>query len=406
MTIEVTSAVSSPLVGPLVDSITMNSSRWLTWSARLLVVLSIAGAVYYRARLSPIPVYQHVVSRGEIRTEVMGTGTLEARFKASIGPKIAGRVREIKVDQGDEVAQGAVLVTLDDDEFQQQVAIAQANLEVTQAAIDRLKSDEVRAHAVVTQAKSEHQRNLKLAAENAASQSAVDKSVESLAVAEAGIARANFAVIEGQKQLVAAEKTLQFQQARLADTQIVAPFDGLIVRRQRDAGDVAVPGSPMLTLISRKELWISAWVDETEMAHLAIDQPARVVFRSEPNRNFSGHVARLGQEADRETREFVVDVRVLDLPQNWAVGQRADVYIETARKSDALWIPSAYVALLDKQPGTWINRHEAAEWHPLEFGLKQFDKIEVVQGLEPGETIVIPVSNDTPLQAGRRIKTP
>ncbi len=384
----------------------MRSYRWVSWTIRLLLLMGVAGAVFYKINLSPILVQQHVVSRGEIRTEVMGTGTLEARSKVSIGPKIAGRVREIKVDQGDDVTQGTVLVTLDDDEFQQQVAIAQANLEVAQAGIDRLKSDEVRAIASATQAKSEHQRNVKLAAENAVAQSVVDKSTEALTVAEAGVARANFAVIEGQKQLISAEKTLQYQQARLADTSIVAPFDGLIVRRQRDAGDVAVPGSPMLTLISRKELWISAWVDETEMARLAVDQPARVVFRSEPNRHFPGQVARLGQEADRETREFIVDVRVLDLPKNWAVGQRADVYIETQHKSDALWIPSTYVTLQNSQPGTWIIQNNIAKWRPLVFGLQQLDKVEVTEGLEPGETVVTPVSSSTPLRAGRRIKTP
>lgn len=370
------------------------------------MLLGVAGTVFYQVNLSPNSVQQHTVSRGEIRTEVMGTGTLEARVKASIGPKIAGRVREIKVDQGDEVTHGTVLVTLDDDEFQQQVAIAQANLEVAQAAIDLLKSDEVRAIANVTQAKSEHQRNVKLAAENAAPQSVVDKSVEALTVAEAGVSRARFAIIEGQKQLVSAEKTLQYQQARLADTRIVAPFDGLIVRRQRDAGDVAVPGSPMLTLISRKELWISAWVDETEMARLAVNQPARVVFRSESGRTFPGQVARLGQEADRETREFLVDVRVLELPRNWAVGQRADVYIETERKTDALWIPSTFVALENSQGGTWINKNGVAEWRSLEFGLRQLDKIEVLNGLEPGETVVMPLNTSTHLRAGRRVKAP
>ena len=216
-----------------------------------------------------------------------------------MSPKISGRVRAIAVDQGDAVSSGQVLVTLDDDELQQQVEIAQANLETAQAAIDRLKSDEVRAAATLTAAKSEHQRNEKLRAGNTISQSDIDKSVEALAVAEAGVARAKFAVVEGRKQLVAAEKTMQYHQARLADTQITAPFDGLIVRRQRDAGDVAVPGSPILTLISTAELWISAWVDETEMSRLKVDQPARVVFHSEPDREFTGKVYRLGREADR-----------------------------------------------------------------------------------------------------------
>lgn len=380
--------------------------RWVWRGVKAVAVMVAIGAAVYGVRFSPISVRQQQVARGELRAEVMGTGTLEARVKASISPKISGRVRMIAVDQGDEVSSGKVLVTLDDDELQQQVEIAKANLKTAEAAIDRLKSDEVRAAASLSQATREHQRIERLKEGNATTQADFDKSVEALAVAEAGVARAKFAVIEGRKQLVSAEKTMQYHQARLADTQITAPFDGLIVRRQRDAGDIAVPGSPILTLISTKELWISAWVDETEMSRLNVDQPARVVFRSEPNRVFTGKVYRLGREADRETREFVVDVRVLELPANWAVGQRADVYIETERKPDVTVLPPAFVVWRDNEPGVFINANGSAEWRPLVLGLRRHDMVEVVRGVEPDELIVMPSYEQATLQAGRRIHAP
>ena len=57
-------------------------------------------------------------------------------------------------------------------------------------------------------------------------------------------------------------------------------------------------------------LWISAWVDETELARIDEGQPARVVFRAEPDHSYEGRVTRLGRETDRETRECTVDVRV------------------------------------------------------------------------------------------------
>jgi len=336
----------------------------------------------------------------------MGTGTLEARVKVSISPKITGRIRTIAVDQGDEVSSGKVLLRLDDDELHQQVEIAQANSEAAQAAVDRLKADEARASATLTQATSNHQRTERLRVRDASTQSEWDASSEAFAVAKAGLARAQFAVIEGRKQLVSAEKTMEYHQARLSDTQITAPFDGLIVRRQRDAGDVAVPGSPILTLISTEELWISAWVDETEMARLRVDQPARVVFRSEPERAFLGKVVRLGREADRETREFVVDVRVLELPVNWAVGQRADVYIETERKPDVTVLPPAFVVWREKQPGVFVNADGSAEWRPLVLGLRRHDTVEVVRGVEPGESVIMPLDETTRLRAGGRIHSP
>ena len=67
---------------------------------------------------------------------------------------------------------------------------------------------------------------------------------------------------------------------------------------------------------------------------VAPGQKARVIFRSEPERPFPGEIARLGRETDRETREFIVDVRVESLPKNWSVGQRAEAFIKTAEKKD------------------------------------------------------------------------
>ena len=179
----------------------------------------------------------------------------------------------------------------------------------------------------------------------------MDKATADWKTAQAGVARADAALVEGRKQLIAAETNLAYRKALLGDTEIVAPSDGLIVQRQRDPGDIAVPGSAILSLISTKELWITAWVDETEMSRVAIGQPARVVFRSEADKAYRGEVARLGRQADRETREFTVDVRVLELPKNWAVGQRAEVYIETARKTGVTVLPTKYILWRDGKPG-------------------------------------------------------
>lgn len=380
--------------------------RWVWRVLKAVALVAAIGVGVYWVKFSPIRVRQHQVTRGEISAEVMGTGTLEARVKTSISAKISGRIRTIFVDQGDKVSSGDVLIALDDEELQQQVEIARADLEVAQAVIDRLKSDVARAAATLTQAKNDHDRIEQLVAKSVATRADSDKSVEALAVAEAGVASAEFAVVEGRKQLVAAEKTMQYHQARLADTKINAPFDGLIVRRQRDPGDIAVPGSPILSLISTDELWISAWIDETAMAPLKKDQPARVLFRSEPDRAFSGKVYRLGREADRETREFVVDVQILKMPMNWAVGQRADVYIETDRKLDVTVLPPAFVVWQDNEPGVFINAAGTAQWRRVILGLRRHDMVEVVRGVEPGESVVASSDERTSLRTGVRIHSP
>ena len=149
------------------------------------------GAVLWFV-LSPIPVHLHVVARAPIATEVMGTGTLEARYHATISPKIAGLIAEV-----------------------------------------------------------------------------FDKAKESLDIATSGVARAGATYAEAQQQIILTQRTYAFQQARLAEAQLLAPFDGLIIERFRDPGSIAVPGTPVLSMISKSELWISAWVNETEMSRLS-----------------------------------------------------------------------------------------------------------------------------------------
>ncbi len=386
------------------------ATRWASlrrrvWQVgRLIGVAAIVGGFVYWTRFAPVVVDQQAVRSGEIVVEVFGTGTLEARVKTTIGPKISGRIKQVRVDQGDWVVSGQVLVELDDHDFRQQVAIAQASAAASQAAVDRLMADRNRADAVLAQARRDHKRLQNLLSRGNASGVEFDKAVETLSVAEAELARAEAAIAEGRKQLVAAEETLAFHQARLADTVITAPFDGLITQRDREPGDVVVPGSKILSLISTEEMWISAWVDETAMARLKPGQPARVVFRSEPERPHEGKVVRLGREVDRETREFIVDVRVESLPGNWAVGQRAEAYIETVRKANATLLPAELIVRREDRPGVFVLVEGRAKWCPLGLGLRGRESVEVLHGLTPGQAVITPSNTKTQLVEGRRVK--
>lgn len=379
------------------------------WSWRLLKVvvgLVIGGGVLYWMKFTPLPVVAHTIERGTIVAEVMGTGTLEARVQMTVSPKISGRVVDVLVDQGTRVAAGDVLVRLDDEELQQQVQIAQANVDAASAGIRRLLTDKQRAAAVYEQTRKSDERTQALLNQKAISPEEADKAVEALAVAEAGVARAEAAIAEGQKELVAAEKTLEYHRARLHDTKVVAPFDGLIVKRKREPGDVVVPGSSILTLISTDELWISAWIDETQMARLETDQAARVIFRSQADRSYPGTVIRLGREADRETREFIVDVRVLELPENWAVGQRAETFIETERSADSIVLPVRWLVDRDDAQGVFLNIDGRAVWRPLKLGIRSREAVEVLEGLEVGDVVVTPQDALTALKHGRRVAAP
>ncbi len=383
---------------------TRPSPSTLLIAAALVVV---AGLVFYKLKLAPDAVAAHTVARGMIVGEVMGTGTLEARVKTTMSARIQERLAQVLVDQGDRVKAGQLLARLDDAETQQQVAVAAAALDAAHRTSDRVGADLARSEAVLALARLDHQRTTGLLATKAASRADVDKTAEGLHVAEADLKRSNAAIAEAQSQVVMAEKTLLYRQEQLAFTEIRAPYDGLIIRRDRDPGDVLVPGASLMQLVSLDELWVSAWVDETAIPALATGQPARILFRSEPGRDYPGTVARLGREADRETREFLVDVHVSELPTNWAIGQRTDIFIEVGRQTDALLLPQAFLVWKAGQPGVFVDQEGRARWRGVTLGLHGAQDIAVTQGLSAGESVVRPAAGrNTALTDGQRIARP
>ncbi|MBU2550935.1 MAG: efflux RND transporter periplasmic adaptor subunit [Proteobacteria bacterium] len=381
----------------------MNFSGKFKWLIYVFVIPLAALAIYW-VRFAPVKVLGYRVSKGEITAEVMGAGTLEAKVQAIVSSKISGRIADVPADQGDLVKQGQVLVRLDDNELRQQAEIARSAHEAAAASSDRARSDSDRSQAVLDQARVEHGRNARLYENKSISVSEMDKLKMSVKVAEADLASSMARVVEAHKNLMLARNTLDYHLARLDDTVIRAPFSGLIVRRDRDPGDVVVPGTSIFLLVSPEQLWVRAWVDETEMSRLKAGQPARVEFRSEPDRTYDGRVARLGRETDRETRQFIIDVAVNSLPVNWSVGQRADVFIETARKTGALVLPSNLLLRGEKGAlGLMAVKQDRAVWHDVRIGLHGRDKVEIVEGLREGDIVIVSKAPKT-LTAGTRVE--
>lgn len=91
--------------------------RWLRTGLKLLVVAVLAGLFVYKLRFSPAPVVSHRVALGPVVAEVMGTGTLEARVKTTISPRIQERLAEVLVDQVDPASPGQLLALVDDGEL-------------------------------------------------------------------------------------------------------------------------------------------------------------------------------------------------------------------------------------------------------------------------------------------------
>ena len=374
-------------------------SRWGKW----ILVLVIAASAVYWLRIRTVSVAGYTTVQGEIVAEVMGTGTLEAKVQTIVSTKIPGRIFDMRVDQGDQVRAGQTLLRLDDSEFRQQVEMARSTLDAAKATVERMQADSVRSQAVLEQARIEYRRRETLFSSKSIAANEMDKRKEELKVAEADLEKTRATVVESQKNLVVAQNTVNYHLARLDDTLILAPFDGLIIRRDRDPGDVVVPGTSIFLLISTRSLWVRTWIDETEMQRVAEGQRARVVFRAEPETGYKGKVARLGRETDRETREFLVDVEIEELPRNWSVGQRADVFIEIARKDGVTMVPSQVIMRNQGETAVVLSRDGRAVRQPVKTGLRGRTHVEIVEGLSPGD-IVVNAQDSDPIPEGRRLE--
>lgn len=379
--------------------------RWIKRLGLLLVLIGIGAFIAYEQLWRPVPVIAGEVAIGDLQIEVAGTGLLDAHLSAVISTKIAGRVASIEVDQNDHVDADQIVCRLDDSDLLGQVEVGEAAVEVARAAIGRAQTEITRSRAVFELAQRDAERIQEASQSGAASVSELDTIVQQAKMAEADVARTEAVLVESQSQLAAAERTLDYYKAQLDETVIVSPFAGIVVRRDRDPGDVLVPGSSILRVIAPDELWLSAWVGETSIATLRPGQRARVEFRSEPTREYLGRVVRVGLEVDPESREFLVDIALEEIPPRWAIGQRAEAYIETDVLTDTIVVPGEYIVARDGRMGAYVLDGGRAQWRSCELGEQGRDLVQILSGLDPGERVVRPADEraSQSLRPGKRV---
>ena len=350
------------------------AKRWKLAIAAVLIVAVLAFALL--KVLGPVPVVAVHPQRGPLVAEVFGTGTLEAKVVVSFSAKMIDKVVEVLVDQGDTVSDGQVLARLEATDYEHSVQVAEAGVGQAQAELAKARLDIVRKRQLLQTA--------------------------SIPQAEFDTYEAAYRV--GEAKLKNAEAQLGFARARLADTVIYSPVAGLVMTRNLEVGDTVVPGTPIFRIADTRLLWITAMVDERVAGNLRVGQPARVTFRANPGQSFPGRLARLAEEADRVTEEREADVTVEQLPPDRFIGAKADVYIETARKADALQVPKSALVPRGDQPGVLVISGGHARWQPVQLGLAGRDAVELVSGVDAGQLVITnPFAGKQPIADGQRV---
>jgi HlyD family secretion protein len=347
----------------------------------LIIMFGAYRLFWYRP---PVPVI--TVKKVEVQGKVHGPGTVQSKVPVTVSAKIMGILEKLYADQGDHVRKGQLLAKLDAAELRAREMAAQAARSRAQRDLARAQADMIKAQADLNLAHSNYQRDLEVFRPGYISKAAFDTTKAQLQVAESQVAATKATVTAQEAAVKQAESEVHAAAAVHKYTEIVAPMDGLITVRKAEVGDTIAPGSPIFQMVDTDQIWMAAWIDETKIAQLREGQPATIKLRS--GRTFQGEVARLNKEADTVTRELEVDVKFAQVPHPLAIGEEAEVDIETGRQQ-ALAVPLAAVIIRDDKKGVLVADKGRLRFQEVALGLQDGARAAVTKGLKAGDLVVV-----------------
>lgn len=277
--------------------------RWLWW-ALVVVLIAAAGAWYalqpkvVTVNATPIvttfPSQQFVV--------LNATGYVVAQRKAAISSKATGRVEWLGVAEGSRVKAGDIIARIDARDVIAQSESAEANVRAAKAA-------HVQAQAEETDALAQLKRQQELLAKNYVSPAAVD-------TAKARADRATAAVANAKANINAAEATARNSHVAVDYTIIRAPFDGVILSKTANVGDLVTPFSnaaeskgAVVSMADMSTLEVEADVSESSLAKIKTGQPAEIVLDALPDSRFRGRISRMVPTIDRAKATVMTKVK-------------------------------------------------------------------------------------------------
>ena len=366
-----------------------------------LAAAAAASFAFYQYRPLTVAMLQ---PEREVVIKVFGLGTVEARVLSKIGFKVAGTLVNLQADHGDLVRVGQILARIENKEQKARLAKANAQLLSAEAAVQVATAAAGKSDAQFTQRAQTNRRRQELLAKQAASvESAEDAQLnESVAYADTLVTKSE---IESAKaKLDDARAQVEYEAVILSQHELRAPFDGIIALRAKELGTILPAGEGLFTIVAPETVWMLAFIDEARSGDIQVGQPSEIKLRSLPQRIFKGRVERVGIESDRVNEERRIYVTCQDCPDDFYLGQQAEVFITTTVLSQALMIAEAAIEKFDGTGGTiWTVENGGLHRRRVTFGKRSLDgRVELTGGLPEGASI--PAVNSESFREGRSVR--
>lgn len=380
-------------------------SRTAKLALALVAALGVVAGGYYWLAAREIAVRTVPVQTG-VEVRVFGIGSVEAQLVSKVGFQVAGKLVQIKADQGDLVKAGGLLAKLDDSVQRAKLMKSEVAVRQAEANLTKAQAQGERANSAYKQKTAVNARRQSLVSRGTVAQEAADdtQAGEEMAHADLRVTEADAAIAAVLKEDAQAQR--QIDAVLLEQHELRAPFDTRVVVRHKELGSVFNPGEAVFTLIAAESIWVRAYVDEALAGGLQVGQTAFVRLRSESDKVVEAEIVRIDQENDRVTEERRVYVRCRACsPQHQLrfLGEQAEVEIVKFIASGR-FVPLKHVEGFDGRSGTiWVIENGRLAKQRVDFGERLLDgRIQITSQLQPGVEVVADASND--LREGRAVR--
>ncbi len=350
------------------------------------------------ARVTQMPA---VVGGGAAPIPVLvATGYVVARRSSEVGVKTGGRLQTLTFEEGTRVRAGQVLARIEHADLDAQLAASQAAV--------------AEAETQVAESAAQHEEDMRqLERQRALSREGITTAA-ALTAAEAASQVSAARIRSGEAAIVSARARIRVIQESLENTNVRAPFDGVIIKKRAEVGETVSPfgvtgqssreGGAIATLADLRELEVQTEVSENSVAKLRDAMPASVKLQAYPDKEFQGRVREIFPSADRA--KAIVEVRVTILnpsaevkpemtasvtfQESPAVGAAGDSAPDAARATaPAVTVSRRAVVERGGQASVWVVAGGVATLRTVTIGQARLDQVEVSKGLAPGEAVIL-----------------
>jgi outer membrane protein TolC/multidrug resistance efflux pump len=385
---------------------------------RLLVVIALlflaaCGSQPQEKEKAPAPVQVTAVSQATIRRIVQGDGALFPRDQASLMPKIVAPVQKFYVNRGDHVKQGQLLAMLENrdlidaaEESKGAVDQAESNLRTTEGAtvpdsVVKAQTDAESAREARDNAKAVLDSRQQLFKDGALAGRLVDESRLAYAQAETQYraAQEHLKTLESVKQdqvkgasaqVASAKAHYASQEVQVAYSRIVSPISGIVADRPLNAGEMANPGSPVITIVDISRVVARIDIPQSDAPAVKIGQTA-MLTRPDSKDEVEGRVSVVSPAADPNTTTVQIWIQVDNPGERLKPGMAVHAAIATEVYKAATVVPAA--AILPGETGgtavLTVSSDSVAHKRAVTLGVREGNQVQILSGANPGEEVVV-----------------